>query len=111
MQEIVICKDNYGNDREKMYNAIAKQIALLMENEYVCKVYDDDTDIIVIQFEHDNKKDDWGGEYLFWLTEEEVNLIERYREKDEPQTPNYDIDEDDTSEADLELDEIPKKIK
>lgn len=80
--EIVFSKEKYGNNREKMFEAIAQQLALLMENEYVCKVYDDDRDIIVIQYEHDEKKDYWGGMELRWLTEEEVNLIEQAREFD-----------------------------
>ena len=77
--EIIFCKENYSNNREKMFEAIAKQLALLMENEYVCKVYDDDRDIVVIQFEHDEKKDPWGCMELCWLEPEEVEVVEDYR--------------------------------
>lgn len=78
--EIIFSKDQYGKSREKMFEAIAKQLAILMENEYVCKVYDDDTDIVVIQFEHDEKKDPWGCMELCWLEPEEVEVIYDYRE-------------------------------
>lgn len=81
MNEIVFTIERYNGDREKMFYAIAKQLAILMDNEYVCKIYDDDSDVIVIQFEHDNKKDDWGGEYLIWLTAEEMEVVENYREE------------------------------
>lgn len=77
--EIVFCKDLYDNSRDKMYQAIAKQLAILMENQYVCKVYDDDNDIVVLQFEHDEKKDYLGGMELRWLTQEELGEVERFR--------------------------------
>lgn len=81
VNEIVFTKDKYGNNREKMFEAIAKQISLLMENNYVCKVYDDDRDIIVIQFEYD-QREDWAGlPELMWLTDDEVEVIEYYREE------------------------------
>lgn len=79
MNEIVFAIDSYNGDRERMFDAIAKQLAILMDNEYMCKIYDDDTDIIVIQFEHDDKKDDWGGKHLIWLTAEEMEVVENYR--------------------------------
>lgn len=81
MNEIVFAIDSYNGDRERMFDAIAKQLAILMDNEYMCKIYDDDTDIIVIQFEHDDKKDDWGGKHLIWLTTEEMEVVENYREE------------------------------
>lgn len=76
---IVFSKDRYDNDRNKMFQAIAQMLALLMDNEYTCKVYDDDRDIIVIQFEHDNQKDYWGTPDLCWLEEDEVDVVESYR--------------------------------
>lgn len=80
--EIIFSKDRYKN-REEMFAAIAKQLTILMENDYVCKVYDDDTDIIVIQYEHDERKDSWGGMQLLWLTQEEIEAIELYRLNEE----------------------------
>jgi hypothetical protein len=77
--EIVFSKDLYDNSRDKMYQAISKQLMILMENQYVCKVYDDDIDIVVLQFEHDEKKDYWGGMELRWLTQEELGEVERLR--------------------------------
>lgn len=82
MNEIVFAIERYGGDREKMFAAVAKQLAILMDNEYMCKVYDDDTDIIVIQYDYDTKKDSaWGGDELEWLTPEEMEVVENYREE------------------------------
>ena len=77
--EIIFSKDKYGNNREKMFEAIAKQLMILMDNEYVCKAYDDDRDIVVIQFGHDERKDAWGGLDLCWLEADEVEAVENYR--------------------------------
>ena len=71
--------DRYGKDRDKMYAAIAKQLAILLENHYVCKVSDGDCGIVIIEFEHDNSKDYWGSPELHWLNEDEVELVKDYR--------------------------------
>ena len=88
INQIVFSKDKYGNNREKMFEAIAKQLALLMENDYVCKVYDDDVDVIVIEFEHDEKRDAWGCDELCWLSPEEAEFI-----VDRRTTEEYDNEE------------------
>lgn len=77
--EITFTPDHYGS-REKMFEAIAVQLKLLMDNEYICKIYDDDTDIIVIQFAHNNNIDDWGGPYLDWLDADERERIDCYQD-------------------------------
>lgn len=74
-EQIVFTTDRYNGDRDAMYSAIGSQLKLLMDNDYTCKIFDDAQDIIVIQYDHDNRRDDWGGPYLEWLTEEELELI------------------------------------
>lgn len=75
--------DNYNNDRDKMFQAIGKQLDLLTKNEYVCKVYHDDCGIFVIEFELD-QRDTWlGAPELMWLDEDEVEAVERMREEKE----------------------------
>ena len=78
VNEIVFSKDRYNDSREKMYEAVMKQLMLLMENEYTCKIYDDDIDTIVIQYEHNNRRDYWGTPDLCWLTQEQVELLEAH---------------------------------
>ncbi len=79
VNSIVFSKSCYQGDRDKMYQAIATQLSLLMENEYICKIYDDDVDIVVIEYEHNNKRDYWGGPDLEWLSEDEQDVLSNYR--------------------------------
>lgn len=79
ISSITFSLDRYQGDRKAMFSAIATQVSLLMENDYVCKIYDDDTNIIVVEYEHDNRKDYWGGPELEWLDEEEMEVLESYR--------------------------------
>lgn len=76
VNEIVFSVDKYNGNRAKMYEAITKQLMLLMENDYTCKIYDDDVDIIVIQYEHNNRRENWGGPELCWLYPEQVEILE-----------------------------------
>lgn len=73
-EQIVFTKDYYGS-RDDMYSAIATQVKLLMDNAYTCKIYDDDQDIVIIQYAHDNRIEDWGDIYLEWLTADEWETI------------------------------------
>ena len=71
--------ENYNKDRDKLFQAIGKQLDLLTKNEYVCKVYHDDCGIFVIEFELD-QRDTWiGAPELMWLDEDEVEAVERFR--------------------------------
>lgn len=81
---IVFARESYHNSRDQMYQAVAQQLRLLMENNYVCKIYDDDVDIIVIEYEHDEHKEPWGVTDLIWASPEEVEyLIDRRIEEQE----------------------------
>ncbi len=75
--------DTYDKNREKMFQAIGKQLDLLTENEYVCKVYYDDVGIFVIEFELDQRETWLGAPELMWLEEDEVRAVERFREEKE----------------------------
>ena len=83
VNEIVFVRDVYGNDRNKMWERITEQLKILMEQEYVCKIYDDDIDVIVIQYSHDEKKEGWGGEYPYWLTPEQKEFLDSEYEDSE----------------------------
>lgn len=74
----------YNNDRDKLFQAIGKQLDLLTENEYVCKVYYDDVGVFIIEFELDQREMWLGAPELMWLDENEVEAVERMRaEKEE----------------------------
>lgn len=91
VNQIVLDKNVYGS-RDKLFAAMAAQLSILLENDYACKIYDDDKDVIVIEFDHDNKKEYWGGPDLIWTDEfepeEENDSDDLYRSsvdyKEEP---------------------------
>lgn len=87
--EIVITKDSWKDKiAEKLGNII---ITLTKEGE-VCKVYDDDDGIYIIQHNHNEDKDYWGCPVCTWLTEEENDSIIANREYEK----NH-IDDEDNS--------------
>lgn len=96
INSIVFSKDHYST-REEMFQEVAVQLAILMKGNYVCKVYDDDTDIIVVEYEHNNRVDYWGGPDLEWLSEEESGMLESCRAvavgEDDSASPIYNKEE------------------
>ena len=54
-------------------------LQILLGNEYLAVVYDDDVDIIVVQYEHNNRQDDWGSYNPYWITEDEYYSVEESR--------------------------------
>ena len=81
--QIVFTKENYGNSRKKMMNAVSKQLDVLFQNRYICTVREDEDGIVVIEFEHDNRFVDYGTPNPCWLTSEELWELETMREKDD----------------------------
>lgn len=73
---ITFCKACYQGNREEMYKDIARQLEMLMRNEYLCKVKAETIDIVTIEFEHDESVDPWGCPYLVWLNQEELERLE-----------------------------------
>lgn len=77
---IVFSKDCYsGNDEEAkklMWNDVEAFLQILMNNEYTAVIRDDESDIIVVEYAHDERKDAWGGVYPVWITEKQKSLLE-----------------------------------
>lgn len=65
--------------RALMWKDISNFLQILLSNQYLAVVYDDDTDIIVVQYEHNNRQDDWGSYNPYWITEDEYYLVEESR--------------------------------
>lgn len=80
VNQIVFSRDTHGDN---LWSVVAQQLEILMKNDEICTVYDDDTDIIVISFEHNERKEFWGCTNPYWLTPEEVEWIERLRSEKE----------------------------
>lgn len=76
VNEMVFAPDRYDDDVNAMWVDIAKFIKMLTDNEYVAVVRDDDIDIIVVEYEHDERIEEWGVPTVKWLTPEQVELLE-----------------------------------
>lgn len=74
VNEIVLSIDNYDNVNQ-LFAEVAKILKMLMDNNYVCKVRDDERYCIVIEYEHDENRNSWGSPQLMWLTPDEVEEV------------------------------------
>ena len=77
--QVVFYSDNYISEDE-MYKDISDFTKMMLKYGNTCKVYLDDTNIVVVQFGHDEDREAWGSPKLEWITEEEAELLEDYRE-------------------------------
>lgn len=79
--QIVLCKEHFQD--ENFYEVLGRQIYTLLKSEEIVTIYDDDTDIIVIQHAHNEKVDAWGVANPMWVTPEEEEQILYDRENNE----------------------------
>lgn len=66
--------------KDELYKDLATILELLLKHQYVCKVRQEEQDILIIEYTHDEAIEGWGCPQLCWLTPEEVDLIEDNRE-------------------------------
>ena len=91
--EIVLCRDEFGDN---LWNVVGQQLSILTKAGNICVVYDDDVDIIVIQYEHDDthifgdSMGAWGVCNPVWLTCEEIEKVESERLSSEESSDNND---------------------
>lgn len=74
--------DDYSHDKEEervkmMWKDIASFLRILTVQGYYCKVDIDEVDTVVV--EYDYADDGMGGPYLQWLTDEECDVLENFR--------------------------------
>lgn len=85
-----------ANTEEKkiqmMWDDIGTFLRLLTKQGYTCKVYDDDTNIIVVEYDYSNPE--FGGPYLEWIENDEFDLIENYRSSTDDYQNNSKEDEE-----------------
>ena len=67
---IVFTKERFG---DRLWEKIGEQLKLLIEAGYICVVFEDDTDIIVIEFQQADNK--YGTAYPYWLYPDEEESI------------------------------------
>lgn len=78
--------DERYSDVDEMWNDISKTLQILFRQGYKCEIYDDDVNIIVINYEYAD--DGMGGPYLMWLTDDEVDLVQNFRDNEEEKSTN-----------------------
>lgn len=80
-ETIVFSLDNYEN-KDELFNTIAKQLQLLLDAGYLAVVRYDEPGlgIIVIEFEHNEYLEFWGVNKPMWVTPEEEDEIVLRRE-------------------------------
>ena len=93
INSIVFTADKYFVDKyetnvkeekvQMMWKDISTFLKLATKQGYVCKVYDDDTNIIVVEYNYGDAE--FGGPYLTWIDDEEADLIDNFRSN----TDNY----------------------
>lgn len=76
---MVFCKDHYKSPYiteedayNKMYADIGKFLKILFTNEQVAVVYEEEVGIIVVEYEHDERRDFYGIANPHWITEDEM---------------------------------------
>jgi hypothetical protein len=76
-QEVVFTQGRYSwrNTPEEakalMWKDISEFLQILFQNDYIVVIYQEESDIVVVQFEHDERCDAWGCANPYWITEEE----------------------------------------
>lgn len=80
--QIVLSREDFGDD---LWNVVGQQLSILTRAGNICVVYDDDVDIVIIQYEHDDihPKDNFGYYGVcnpIWLSYDEIQNIESERQ-------------------------------
>lgn len=72
--------DDINYQRQLLWEKVTQIIYTLTVLNYICVVYDDDVDIIVIQFEHNERKDPFGIPNPEWVDYDEYQQFLLYKE-------------------------------
>ena len=75
-EEIVVVNNNYeGNSweerDEKLWRDVGTQLQLLLKQDYCAAVREDETGVIVIEYNHDENKEYWGCPRHVWISSDE----------------------------------------
>lgn len=76
-QEVVFTQSRYSwkntpeEARRLMWQDISEFLQILFQNEYIAVIYEEEVDIVIVQFEHSERLDAWGCANPYWITEEE----------------------------------------
>lgn len=79
---IVIDKDNYEDEFE-FEEAIKDTVMTLLRNKQILTINYDERNVGVVVIEHEVEDRSWGFRYPYWLTPEEIDLVETNKEGEE----------------------------
>lgn len=64
--EMVFSINKYDS-KDEMWRDISSFIQLLVRNDYLAVIRDDDIDVIVVEYGHDENKEYWGCPRVEWV--------------------------------------------
>ena len=73
-------KDSY-NSEEAMFSDIATMLKILTKNKYQCAFEYEDAGVYRLEFDHDNPE--YGSPMIYWLDEQQLDMLCASLEKDE----------------------------
>lgn len=80
VNQITLTKERQGEDFAKV---LGETILTLLREEEMVSIRDDDTDILILEHDHDNYREYWGTPTCMWLEDDEVEVVENYRAEKE----------------------------
>jgi len=79
--KMVFDRDRY-NSKIDMYEDISAFLSALMQNDYIVRVRQEES-LVIVEYTHNNAIEYFGGTELMFLTEDEAQMIEDYRHADQ----------------------------
>ena len=79
--KIVFDSDKYSGE-SAMYAAISALLSVLMKSDYIVRVRQEES-LVIVEYTHNNNIEYFGGTELMFLSEDEAQLIEDYRREDQ----------------------------
>ena len=90
MSTITLCRNDYKNE-EEYDKTIGRLLRILMDAGEVCKVREEEREVLIIEHGHDEQQEYYGSEKLVWVTEDEYDdlVARRQVEYDEEIKKEY----------------------
>lgn len=88
--------EKYSDDiqvqRQMLWDTAYRLMNILISLEYICVIYEDEIDILVIEFEHNERFTSFGSPNPVWMTEEEKEDF--YYDKQERESLSQEIEDE-----------------
>lgn len=80
MNKLVICRDYYKTN-EEFENAVCDAVWLLLKNQQIMTVRYDEPGLGIVDISYDYDDPSYGCDYPYWISADEANLVEEYRDQ------------------------------